>query len=477
MKDELCYLSASDAIAQFKARTLSPVELTRAVIERAESIAASINPFADTYFEEALDHARHSETKYPRRGGRPRRLEGLPLAVKDSFAIKGRRSTTGSLFNAERIDERTDPSIERLLRSGANLFARTTCPELCWLYTCHTRMWGVTRNPWRLDVTPGGSSGGSAAALAAGAATIATGSDSTGSIRQPAAQCGVVGYQAPQGRIPVSAQASFDPYINAGPMARTVADAALMTNVMSGPHPLDHHSLPNRVTVPSTLAGIEGLKIAYSMDLGHYEMIDDVRRETSATLDTLRDAGAELVEVDFDASEAIRLAHAHEEFMLADIVAGVVRDHPELICDYTPELAETATSVTAQDYRNAIRVAGRFWRDHLGPMFSRFDALLCPTVSCPEVPAENWQKHKLVINGKSLTDTDTAMTALFNMYNRCPILAIPSGMTDAGLPSGVQIVGRPHDDVTVFRIGHAVETRRPWLDCASSRPDPRLWAK
>ena len=115
-------------------------------------------------------------------------------------------------------------------------------------------------------------------------------------------------------------------------------------------------------------------------------------------------------------------------------------------------------------------MAGETWRDRLGPIFRDFDAFICPTVSCPEVPAENWQKSELVINGHSLTDTDTAMTALFNMFSRCPVLAVPSGMSDNGLPTGMQIVGRPLDDPTVFRVAHALERQRPWLDDPARRP-------
>ena len=332
-------------------------------------------------------------------------------------------------------------------------------------------MWGVTRNPWRGDVSPGGSSGGSAAALAAGATTIATGSDSTGSIRQPAAQCGVVGYQAPHGRFPLRGGQTFDPYINAGPMTRTVRDAALMSNVMAGPHPLDHHSLPGKLNLPAIPGAISGLKIAFSMDLGHHEVASDVARETNIALEALREAGATIDKVDIDwASEAIRLAHAHEEFLFAPAITAAIRDHPDLICDYTPELAQTATSVSADDYRAALEVAGQVWQDHFGPLFQRYDAFVCPTVSCPEVTAESIQSTSITVNGKQLTDTDTAMTVLFNMYNRCLVLAVPSGLTDAGLPTSLQIVGRPHDDATVFRIGSALEQQRPWLDAPARRP-------
>ena len=468
---ELCYMSATEAAARFRDRRLSPVELTDAVLRRAEAIIDTVNPFADRYFDEARKRARQAEAKFAKTGGRARRLEGLPLAVKDASAIKGRRTTNGSRIYEDRIDETTDPAIERLLRAGANLFTRTTCPEFCWLFTTHSRLWGVTRNPWRLDATPGGSSGGSAAALAAGAATIATGSDSAGSIRQPASQCGVVGYKPPYGRMPLGPGASFEPYVQVGPITRTVADAALMANVMSGPHPLDHASLPRKLTIPEDPPGIAGLRIAWSMDLGHYEVVDDVRRETRAALDALGHAGAEVVEVGLDGlSEAIRLAHGAQEFMGASDFRQAVEEHGDIISDYVPELARTTQSFSADDYRRGMQLAGAVWHDQLGPIFRDFDAFICPTVSCPEVPAANWQKHEIVVNGRSLTDTDTALTALFNMFSRCPVLAVPSGMSDAGLPTGIQVVGRPCDDVTVFRVARALERERPWLDTPAHRP-------
>ena len=458
---ELNYLSANEALENFKSGELSPVELLDAVLNQAENIADTVNPFADRFFEQARQAAKQSETRYLK--GKPRRLDGIPLLIKDSVSIKGTRATVGSLMNADHIDTHSDPSVARLLSAGANFFARATCPEFCWLFACHSRMWGVTRNPWRLDITPGGSSGGSAAALAAGATTLAIGSDSTGSIRQPAAQCGVVGYKSPYGRNPLDQRSSFHPYVNVGPMTRTVADTVLMQNIMSGPHPLDHNSLRNRVTIPKIPADLRGLKIACSMDLGHYLVIDDVRRETLATLEALREAGAEVIEIDVDwASEAIKLAHMSEEFIFAGLLQDALNNHADKLSDYVPQLYETASTASADDFRRSLVVAGQVWNDHLGPMFKQFDALITPGVSCPEVPAENWQKDVLTVNGREITDTDTAMTALFNMFNRCPVLSVPAGMTDAGLPVGIQIVGRPYDDAMTFRIGQAIETHRPW---------------
>ena len=459
--EELYYLSATKTLAMFNTGELSPTEFLEVILERAEKISSTVNPFADKYYDQARLNAKKSEARYLK--GNPRQLEGIPLSVKDSSAIKGTRATVGSLINADKIDQHTDPAVERLISSGANFFARTTCPEFCWLFTCHSRLWGVTRNPWRLDITPGGSSGGSAAAVAAGATTIATGSDSTGSIRQPASQCGVVGYKSPYGRNPLDQHSSFNPYVNVGPITRTVADAALMQNIMSGPHQLDHNSLPIKENLPQDLGDIRGMKIAYSVDLGHYLVSDEVRREMLATLDVLRQAGAEVTEVKIDwADEAIRLANRSEEFIFNGVLKNAIEKHSDKISDYVPQLYETASSVSADDYRLGRKVAGQVWHDHFGPLFKNYDAFITPTVSYPEVPAENWQKDIITINGKELTDTDTSMTQLFNMFNRCPVLSVPAGMTDSGLPVGIQIVGRPYDDATCFHIGQAIQDIRPW---------------
>ena len=469
--DDLTYISAREAARRFRDRSLSPVELMDATIARAEAIEDTVHPFGDRYFDEARDRARRAEAAFAGSGEGVGPLTGIPLAVKDASRIAGRRTARGSLIYADRVDDESDPDIGRLLDAGANLFARTTTPEFGWLYTTQSRLWGVTHNPWRRGVSPGGSSGGSAAALAAGAATIATGGDSTGSIRQPASQCGVVGYQAPFGRIPMPGPSSFAYYLHHGPMTRTVADAALMANIMSGPDPRDHNSLPDRVEIPEEPEGAEGLRVAASIDLGHYEVIDDVARETRAALDALRDAGAVVEEVAVDwASEAIRLGHAGQEVLFAEELNAILAESGDLVSDYVPQLAETANGFTAGDLARSLTVAGEVWNDHLGPLFARYDAFVTPTVSCPDMPATAWQKDTFEVDGKRLTDTQTAMTVLWNMFGRCPVLAAPSGMTDGGLPTGIQIVGRPCDDATAFRLGAALEARRPWLDSPERRP-------
>ena len=232
-------LTAADALAAMRAKDLSPVELLESVIGRAEAVEPSVNAFAERRFEQALTSAKTSADRYVA-GSRIRPLEGLPVALKEEVPVRGWQMRYGSLAIDE-VAETTSPLAERILKAGAVVHARTTTPELsCAGYT-HSKLWGVTRNPWNTEVTVGGSSGGSGASLAAGSSMLASGSDIGGSIRLPASMNGVVGFKPPHGRVPVDPPFNLDRYCHDGPMARTVTDCALFENVLAGPHPHGRH--------------------------------------------------------------------------------------------------------------------------------------------------------------------------------------------------------------------------------------------
>ena len=303
--EDLCYLSATEALKHFKSRKLSPRELMAALIARIERVNPKVNCFADRYFDVAMDQAGAAEARYMKRGSRTLPLEGIPVAVKDAQRVAGKRTTHGSLIFKDNVDTHSDPMIERLQTAGAIVLARTTTPEFCLSGITASRIWGITRNPWNTDWGPGGSSGGSGAALAAGLTTIATGTDIGGSIRIPSAACGVVGYKPPHGRNPDGAPANFDRFNHCGPMTRSLADAALMQNITSGPHPLDHDSIRARVKLPLTPAAIKGMKIAYSVDFGYVEVDRDVRQNMMLALDVFRRLGARVEEVDLGWSESV----------------------------------------------------------------------------------------------------------------------------------------------------------------------------
>jgi amidase len=471
---DLCYLSACEVLARFRARELSPVEYLEALETRAAEVEPTVNAFSDRYFEDARAAARQAEARYAARQGGLGPLEGLVFAVKDDTAIAGRHSSMGSLIHRDRIDAETNPSVERLVHAGGIVHARTSCPEFCWPWLCYSRIHGVTRNPWSPKHTPGGSSGGSAAALAAGTTPLATGTDSGGSIRMPAAMCGVVGFKPPYGRNPESPSVNLDPYWHIGPMARSVADCALMQNLMSGLHPADHATLRQPVRIPERLEKIEGLRIAYSVDLGFHQVSTDVCANTLDALVALRGAGAVVEEVEIDWAEGATRAAGHwGDYLNQDLFADAVENHPEKLCDYTLYFAEGCARVTHGDFRESMRLAARTWRDHVGPLFERYDALICPTVAVSEIAADlpSWEDFE--IEGVPVhQDGSWVMTILFNMWSRCPVLAVPSGFARCGVPTGIQIVGRPFDDICVFRVGAALERERAWLDWQRRRPQP-----
>ena len=240
--DDLCYITAAEALSRFRDRSLSPVELLQALINRAEQVEETINAFTFRHYDQAMAKAKKAEAKYAA-GKRVRALEGLPVAIKDESEIKGWPMSNGSLTLKDNFSTATSPINQRILDAGGIVHARTATPEFSCAGYCHSRLWGVTRNPWNPAFTPGGSSGGSAASLAAGTSVLATGSDIGGSVRIPASASGVAGFKPPYGRVPQEAPFNLDFYCHSGPLARSVTDLAILQNVISGPHPEDITSL------------------------------------------------------------------------------------------------------------------------------------------------------------------------------------------------------------------------------------------
>lgn len=471
--DELHYLSATEAIERFKARTLSPVELLEAVIARIEAVDARVNALPIRFFDKARAAARKAEARYMGRGPRPRPLEGILVAVKEETPVAGQPWTQGSLIYKDAVADHTAVCIERIVRAGGIIHARSTAPEFSSQAFTHSRLWGVTRNPWNLRYSPGGSSGGSGAALAAGTATLATGSDIGGSIRIPAAFCGVVGFKPPYGRVPEEPPFNLDHWCHEGPMARTVADCAQLANVMSGPHPSDIASLRPKLTIPTRLAGIGGWRIALSQDLGGFRIDRDVASNLEAAADAFREAGAtvEEVELGWDHREIIEAARIHFGAIFAALVREEVTRHPGLVAPYTAAFAELAREVHEGDYLRGLEIECRVY-ERLGRVLERYRVLLCPTMPLPALRAgDDYVGHGPVVGGVRLGSTwEVLTTAAFNVCSRCPVVSVPSGLASNGVPTAISIVGRTYDDVSVFRAAAAYERVRPWLDIPSRQP-------
>jgi len=470
---ELCYLSASEALGRFKARQLSPVELMQAVIARAAKVEPKINAFPIKHYDRALEQAKAAEAKYMKTDGRLRPLEGLPVAIKDEAYIKGERVTFGSLIYKDFVAGETNPSIGRILRAGGIMHARSAAPEFsCAPYT-HSRLWGVTRTPWNLGFSCGGSSGGSGASLAAGATLLASGSDIGGSIRIPASMCGVVGYKPPFGRNPDTPPFNLDQYCHVGPMARTVADCALLQNVMCGPHPEDIVALRPKLRIPAGLGDIKGWRIALCVNPAQYDIEPDVARNTLAAADLFRAAGAVVEEVDlgWKREEIAFAAGAHFGTIFGPWIATHAKKHRKIMTDYALDFADWSKTSRKDDFLKGLEIEAQMYKS-LGALFQKYRILLCPTLPLPATKAgESYVKRKLRIDGKPQQSINHwLMTICFNIMSRCPVMSMPSGLAANGVPTGLSIVGRTYDDVSVFRAAAAFERARPWYTTPALRP-------
>lgn len=468
---DLCYMPAAEQLRLFRARKLSPVEVLQAQIARAEAVEPVINALSHRFFDQALAEARHAEAIWMNHPDAARALEGITCAVKDEVSVEGQPNTNGSLIWKDEVADHDDMIITRLRSAGAIFHARTTTPEFSCAGTTQSRLHGITRNPWNPAYTCSGSSGGSAAALASGMTTLATGSDIGGSIRGPAGVCGVVGFKPPYGRVPVEPPFNLDWYCHNGPMAQTVADAALMQNVISGIHPQDITSLREMVTIPTDFGDLKGKRIAWSLDVGNGIVADEVAEQTALVVAALRDAGAIVEEVALGWGARVRDAcRIYLDHLFGAALKREVEVHPDLVCDYTAWYAAQSGATTAEQFFWSYEVAGEISRS-FGPMLEDYYAFICPPYVTHEIRADQKPWERIMVNGHDLdSDYDINMQAPFNMLSRLPVLSVPAGIARNGLPGGVQVVARAYDDVRAFHVGKVIERALPWLDCPARRP-------
>lgn len=458
--DDLCYLSATEALRRFHERSLSPVELLDAVIARAAQTEPVVNALCMEYFDDARAEARRAEAAW--RNGTARALEGIPVAIKDEALIAGRITTNGSLLLKDAVAETTDVSVQRLLDAGAIVHARTTTPEFSMAFVTDSRLWGTTRNPWNPAITPGGSSGGAAASLAAGSTILASASDIAGSIRVPAALTGCVGFKPPFGRVPQSPPYNCDDYSQEGPLARSVEDCRLMQNVLAGPHARDPLAIAPKLDIPPAPTELRGVRVGYCADLGFQGLDDDVRRETVAALDLFRAAGAvvEEVAIKWSGRLCMKTAMIHYASLMT---AQMQRDYgaPEQraqLTSYINRFLDIGGDVTAADLLAAIDRSNRMYAD-LARVHETCDVLVVPTVATTRIAADfDYSRDHIDIAGKRVDPIlGWVLTYPFNTLGRCPVLNLPVGLADNGVPVGVQIIGRPYADADVFAIGATVE--------------------
>ena len=468
----LCYLGANEALERFADRSLSPVELLDALVARADAVEPTINAWSGRRLEQAYDAAKEAERRWVDGTARP--LEGIPVAFKEEQPIAGESWQLGSLAFEHQIAEISHPLYGRVTDAGGVVHARTTTPEFCCAGFTHSKLWGVTPNPWNTTIASGGSSGGSGAALASGTATLATGSDIGGSIRIPASLNGIVGFKPPHGRVPTMPPFNLDHYNHDGPMGRSVADVALLQNVIAGQHPIDHVSMRNPPMIPLHHEPIAGMRIALARTLGDFPIDTDVEANTLAFGDALRAAGATVVEVEVPIvhDDVMRAALIHFGSIFGADVAAAEGAYPGLLTAYARDFGLRATRTVAEhgvyaglELEVAVHAA-------IAGAMEGSEALVCPTLgSIGWLAGDDYVETRLTVGGIELDDYFSgSQTVPFNMASKHPVLAVPSGLASNGVPTGVQIVAPTYDDVIAFRVGAAAERELGWWSDPAWRP-------
>lgn len=454
---EIHFLSAVELAAGYRLGQLSPVEATAALLDRIDAFDGAINAFCHLDPGVALAQARAAEARLSK--GEPLGpLDGVPVAVKDVFLTKGWPTLKGSrLVDPQATWDVDAPAVARLREGGAVLLGKTTTPEFGWKGLTDSPLTGITRNPWDTQMTPGGSSGGSAAALAVGLAPLALGTDGGGSIRIPGAFAGTVGLKPTFGLVPYAPMSPFGTVAHAGPMARTVADMALLLHTLAVYDHGDWTALPKTESdFPADVeGGIAGLRVLFSPTLGFADVDPEVSTLVKHAVEVMEHLGAKVVEADPGVSDPT----STWETLWYSGAAAIVDDlDPGRLHEVDPgllEIAAAGTEISALEYVRAfqerIHIAVQ-----LGATLSEYDLLVTPTVPIaafeagmevpPGWPSRRWQ-------------TWSPFSLPFNLSQQ-PAVTVPCGLTQAGLPVGLQIVAAKHRDHLVLRAAGAYEAAR-----------------
>ncbi len=460
---DLCYLSAMELVAAYRTKELSPVDVTTAVLDRIERLNPELNAFCTVMADEALDAARRAETAMMQ-GDATGPLHGVPVSIKDNLYVKGWRTTFGSKLLENNVTTEDAPMTERLRRAGAILLGRTNSPEFGWKGVTDNRVFGTTRNPWNLDLTPGGSSGGASAAVASGLGPIGLGTDGGGSVRIPASFCGLYGHKPSFGRIPNYPATTVDTLRHTGPLTRTVADAALMLNVLAGPDDRDSNSLPTLdIDYLSELQrGIKGVRIAYSPDLGYAQVEPEVAQICAAAVRRFTEAGAIVNQIELDWDDPYDCWNVFFYGGIAASLSGKLEKQGHLLDPGLRKVAEQGIHLTAVDFVNAQMARNAFWHK-VRLVYEEYDLLITPALSVPPFPVG--QNDADPLPGQEPRELQwTGFSYPFNLTGQ-PAASVPCGWTQSNLPVGLQLIGRRFDDATVLRAARALEQIQPWADC------------
>lgn len=466
-QDNLCWMPATDLARRVRTKEISPVEIVDAILARIDRLNPQIAAYCTVVADQARAAAREAESAVVR-GDTLGPLHGVPCSIKDLTPTRGIRTTMGSKIFEHNIPDEDAALVERLRAAGAILLGKTNTPEFgCKPFT-DNRIFGVTRNPWALDRSPGGSSGGAAAAVAAGLGPLAEGSDLAGSIRHPAAWCGVVGFKPSQGRVArYPNTASWAAMSANGPITRTVADAALMFSVIAGPDPRDPLAIPHTGEDWARLAdnpNLRGARVAWTPDLGGAAAIDPAIAAIceGAAVGTFQRLGCSveraspeignIMDPFLALNAAVRVATVGKHL-------GKWRDEMDPVLVRRLELGHGLTPLQI----GQAEVDRSAYHQRLRRFFEHYDLLVLPTTATAATPLSEVLPREIA--GRPIREHLDMMipTFAFNLSAH-PAMTVPCGQTPDGLPVGLQIVGGWQQDAAVLRAAAAFETAAPWAD-------------
>ena len=465
MSDEFASATATELVNLVSSKQASPVELVEAYLGRIDRLDPQLHSFLLVTPDEAMKRAAEAEAAVMR--GEPvGPLHGLPIAIKDTQMTGGVRTTQGSLLFKDRVPDRDAAVVERVKAAGAIALGKTNVPEFGLVGTCENRLGEYGRNPWDTERTPGGSSGGAAAAVAARLCPAALGSDGGGSIRIPANFCGIYGIKPAKGRVSGYTGQSGPPmpYMLSqnGPLTRTVRDAALLLQVIAGHDPRDPTSL--RETPPDFMRAVgktvEGLRVAWSPDFGFATVDPEVLDITSRAARVFEDLGCNVEESD------IALDPPYDVF--GPVIAGDFHTNfgryknngDDQFTEYAKFLLDRGSRVTVADYARALGEMDRL-KARMTDLFERFDLLLTPTACFPPFKYGKFPGEVSGISEYPDQYWNGAFTLPINVIGH-PAASVPAGFTSDGLPVGLHIVGKELDEVTVLAASAAFESAQPW---------------
>lgn len=455
--EELCYMPVAELLKLFRNKELSPVDVLNAQIRRIKEFNPKINAISYEHYKEALAQAKESEKRY--QNGNPRPLEGITCAIKDDIEVKGWKRKMGSLIMKDApISMNDSPIMSSLRNAGVIMHIQTNVPE----YYCNLVTWnllsGITRNPWNLLYTPGGSSGGSAAALAAGFTTLATGSDMGGSIRFPAAITGLYGFKPPYGRVATS-QIQYE---SVGPMARTFEDIVLFQNSLAGPNVKMISALRPKLEYPNHYGNIKGWRIAYDpMNNWGMPIDDTIRKAMIDTVKKLRTLGAIVEEIDigFRAKDFDTYALGIFSTSVGPFCFNEASLFPHLTTPYIKYLIKNYANNSSSEHLSAAEdwIDAYNYKIQKRVFLKGYRAIIMPTMVTPYILADmgsTADNNFVTINNKQYQANTWiySFTWPWNMLGQYPVLNVPIGITPEGIPIGMQVIGNIYEDLTVFQF-------------------------